>query len=343
MIIKQSVRQLIILNKIHMKFAVALAAIAAFGAATPMGEFEHEFIRFLATHNRRYATKEEYNMRLAEFSKNHSFVKEFSKKGTKQTVKVNAMGDWTRQEYRQLLGYKSEMVNPSENKVYENDTTTTSHIDWRSEGAVTPVKNQGQCGSCWTFSSTGSLEGRHFQKSGVLTSFSEQQLVDCCTGGVGSCYGSQGCQGGIMDEALTYSQTYDLMTEADYPYTAQNGACSYKGAGTGAGYTNASKSDIQPKSKSAFKASIATGPTSIAIEADQMAFQFYNGGVLDSGCGEQLDHGVLAVGFGTDAATKEQFAIVKNSWGATWGDAGFLKISLDNDSCGLMNSPVRPN
>jgi C1A family cysteine protease len=308
-----------------------------------MGQYEHEFIQFLAKHNRRYATKEEYNMRLAEFSKNHAFVKEFTKKSTKQTVGINHMGDWTREEYRQLLGYKAEMRNPSENVVYENETTNEASVDWRSKGAVTPVKNQGQCGSCWTFSSTGSLEGRHYQVSGVLTSFSEQQLVDCCRNGTGSCYGSQGCNGGIMDEALTYTQTYDLMTEADYPYTAQDGTCAYKGAGTGAKYTNKSKSDISPKNKSAFKASIAKGPTSIAIEADQMAFQFYNGGVLDSGCGDQLDHGVLAVGYGKDASTGEEYAIVKNSWGPTWGDAGFIKVSLDNDSCGIMNQPVRPN
>jgi cathepsin L len=322
-----------------MRTIAALAALG-FAAATPMGEFEHEFIKFLAKHNRRYATKEEYNLRLAEFQKNHQFVQEFNKKGSKQTVEVNHMGDWTREEYRNILGYKTHMRNANEERVYEDNTTAKQAVDWRSEGAVTPVKNQGQCGSCWTFSSTGSLEGRHFQKTGVLTSFSEQQLVDCCNNSTGGCDYSQGCQGGIMDEALTYTQTFDLMTEADYPYTAQNGNCAYKGAGTGAGYNNVSKTDISPKNKSAFKASIASGPTSIAIEADQMAFQFYNGGVLDSGCGDQLDHGVLAVGYGKTAT--EEYAIVKNSWGASWGDAGFLKISLDNDSCGLMNQPVRP-
>ena len=145
-----------------------------------------------------------------------------------------------------------------------------------------------------------------------------------------------------MDEALTYSQQYDLMTEADYPYTAQDGSCTYAGKGTGAGYCNSSKTDITPKDKSAFKASIQSGPTSIAIEADQSAFQSYSGGILDSGCGDQLDHGVLAVGYGTDSASGEEYAIVKNSWGAGWGDNGYLKISLDNDSCGIMNQPVRP-
>jgi len=264
-----------------------------------MGEFEHEFIQFIATQNRRYATKEEYTARLNAFSTNHAFVKEFNNKSVKQTAEINSMGDWTRQEYRQLLGYKSHMATPATTfeQVPEN-VTLPSAIDWRAKGAVTAVKNQGQCGSCWSFSSTGSLEGRHFQKTGVLSSFSEQQLVDCCNNGTGTCWNSSGCQGGVMDEALTYTQTYDLALEADYPYTAQNGSCQATTI-AGAGYKNSSKADISPKNKAAFKHSLTSGPTSIAIEADQMAFQFYSGGVLDSGCGQALDHGVLAVGFGS--------------------------------------------
>ena len=321
--------------------AVIAFALLGFAAATPMGEYEHEFIKFLAKHNRRYATKEEYAFRLNEFSRNAAFVNEFSKRDSTQTVELNHMADWTREEYRNLLGYRPHMRDVDSPRTYAVDEpTNATHIDWRQKGAVTGVKNQGQCGSCWTFSSTGSLEGRHFQKTGVLTSFSEQQLVDCCNNGTDGCYYSQGCNGGVMDEALTYTQTNDLMTEADYPYTAQNGSCEYAGAGTGAGYTNSRKVDIQSKNKSAFKASIAQGPTSIAIEADQMAFQFYSGGVLDSGCGDQLDHGVLAVGFGSQGG--EEYALVKNSWGPGWGSNGYVKISLDNDSCGLMNQPVRP-
>jgi hypothetical protein len=197
------------------------------------------------------------------------------------------MTDWSHEEYKQILGFKDHFHENGEYPVeYENNSTRVQSIDWRAKGAVTDVKNQGQCGSCWAFSSTGSLEARHFQQTGVLTSFSEQQLVDCCNNGTGSCTNSQGCEGGIMDEALTYSQTFDLMTEVDYPYTAIDGTCAYKGPGTGAGYLNKNKVDINPKSKRAFKASIAEGPTSIAIEADQLAFQFYQKGILDSGCGE---------------------------------------------------------
>ena len=201
----------------------AVASLAALAVATPMGEFEHEFIKFLAKHNRRYGTKEEYNMRLVEFTRNHKFVLDFNKKGTTQTVAINHMGDWTREEYRGLLGYM-DIPRDTENIVYHEDPeTSAASVDWNAEGAVTYVKDQGQCGSCWSFSSTGSLEGRHFQKTGILTAFSEQQLVDCCTGGASGCKISQGCNGGVMDEALTYSITNDLMTESDYPYQAMNG------------------------------------------------------------------------------------------------------------------------
>lgn len=319
--------------------AAASIAFAAVATATPMAEFEHEFIKFVAQHNRRYATREEYLARYAEFERTHKFIQEWNKKG-EHTVAHNHMSDWTREEYRQLLGYKPQYKQEAvEYETYENVTAPPS-VDWRKEGAVTHVKDQGQCGSCWTFSSTGSLEGRHFQKTGVLTSFSEQQLVDCCNNGVGECYMSQGCQGGVMDEALTYTQKYDLMTEADYPYTAQNGSCQYAGAGTGAGYNNARKVDVAPKNQNAFRASVAKGPVSIAIEADQMAFQFYSRGILSSGCGEQLDHGVLAVGYGEENGVK--YTIVKNSWNTTWGDNGYIKLNQTKNMCGHMDQPVHP-
>eukprot|EP00117_Sycon_ciliatum_P028676 scpid95523/ scgid22992/ Cysteine proteinase 5 len=244
-----------------MKAIIALCLVG-YAVAAPMGEFEHDFIRFVAKNNRMYGTKEEYNFRLNTFSQNAKFIEEFNKLGKKQTVEINNMADWTHEEYKQLLGTKQEDV--AEEFVVDPVSNAAS-VDWRSKGAVTHVKNQGQCGSCWTFSSTGSLEGRHFQKSGVLTSFSEQQLVDCCHSGVGGCNGSMGCNGGFMSEALTYSQTYDLMTEADYPYVAYDQACAYKGAGTGAGYTNSSKVAVTPYSASALKDSIAVGPTSIAV------------------------------------------------------------------------------
>merc|ERR1712139_344019 len=147
-------------------------------------------------------------------------------------------------------------------------------------GAVTPVKDQGQCGSCWAFSTTGGMEGAWQIASGSLTSMSEQQLVDCSTQ-------NAGCNGGSMELAFNYAGTTNVATESSYSYTTaipKGGVTGYKSVG---------------QSTSALKSAIQNGPVSVAIEADQMAFQLYSGGILSSGCGTNLDHGVLAVGYGS--------------------------------------------
>ena len=168
-------------------------------------------------------------------------------------------------------------------------------IDWSTKGAVTPVKNQGSCGSCWTFSTTGSLEGAYYLKYGTLLSFSEQQLVSCDNKD-----GNMGCNGGWMDTAFTYVKTNGgLPTEANYPYTSGNGATGTCVAGKPlvAGVAPKSFTDVQVNSVSALQSAVAQQPVSVAIEADQTAFQFYKSGVLTSGCGQTLDHGVLVVEF----------------------------------------------
>merc|ERR1711991_755539 len=161
-------------------------------------------------------------------------------------------------------------------------------IDWTTKGAVTPVKNQGQCGSCWSFSTTGGLEGAWQLSSGNLVSMSEQQFVDCDKG-------SSGCNGGLMDQAFGWAENQAIATEDSYPYTATDGSCSSSfstaiPSGGVTGYQDVSNS------ADALKAAVMDSPVSVAIEADQQAFQLYSGGTLSSGCGSNLDHGVLAVG-----------------------------------------------
>merc|ERR1712167_552616 len=236
-------------------------------------------------------------------------------------------------EMKKLNGYQPSTAEKKPTILAETNAAT---VDWRTKNAVTPVKNQAQCGSCWAFSSTGAVEGADAIKTGTLKSFSEQQLVSCSTQ-------SNGCNGGLMDYAFSYiAQGNPLELEASYPYTSGSGrvaSCSYsksRGVGTVSGHH-----DVSAGSKSQMKAALAQQPVSVAIEADQMAFQAYTSGVISSGCGTRLDHGVLAVGYGTEGG--QEYFLVKNSWGAGWGDQGYVKIGTNNNSCGILNAASYPS
>jgi len=203
-----------------------------------------------------------------------------------------------------------------------DESNNDASVDWRDRGAVTPVKNQGQCGSCWAFSTTGAIEGAYYISSKYLLYFSEQQLVDCATFSKWFC---KGCEGGLMDYGFKYAEANPLMMESAYPYTAKDGkTCKYDS--TKAFGKVASYEDVSPTAGQ-LRAALNNQPVSIAIEADDNVFQQYKSGVITADCGNQLDHGVLAVGYGTEDG--HDYFLVKNSWGASWGDAGYVKIGSD--------------
>ena len=315
--------------------ALALASVAA---AEAMTQVDFDFMKYITNFGKRYATKEEFNARLALFKQADQEIKEHNLLGRTWTMGHNEFSDWTEEEFSRMLGF-SASAPLGEGKYQESFTPTAeTEVDWVAKGAVSEVKNQGSCGSCWSFSTTGSVEGAHFIATGELLSLSEQQLVSC------SHNGNLGCMGGMMDRAFKWIETNPLETEADYPYHGWTGelagckADASKGKVTVTGYT-----DVTVGSSEALKAAIAQQPVSVAVQANQKAFQRYKSGVITADCGTKLDHGVLAVGFGVDQTAGEYYK-VKNSWGASWGEDGFVRIAVvDGDGmCGIQMQPSYP-
>jgi C1A family cysteine protease len=266
------------------------------------------------------------------FETNFNLIKAHMDTGSDVKLALNSFADLSRQEFKARylsLDQRSLNANRTKNVVYKNTTNLSDAVDWRNKGAVTGVKDQKQCGSCWAFSATGAIEGVAAVKQGSLKSVSEQQLVDCS----GS-EGNEGCNGGLMDYAFAYVQKNGIQSEDSYTYTARDGSCKFdksKVVTTITGF-----SDVEANSEKQLAAAVNDHPVAVAIEADSLVFQFYSSGVIDSSsCGTDLDHGVLAVGYDSAPTTeKKAYWIVKNSWGSGWGDKGYVKIAQSVDKSG---------
>jgi len=296
--------------------ACFLIAIVA-SADVPSWAYD-SFAHWCTKWEKTYDSPTERNYRVGVFYTNMMYIHETNTAQKSYQLDINMFADLTTDEFLEMYtGFKPTLSLQGPN--YKEIITTgavPASVNWTAAGAVTGVKNQQQCGDCWAFSTTGSLEGIYEIKTGTLTSFSEQQLTDCS-----DAYGNQGCNGGLMDDAFKYVEAKGIMTEAQYPFKGVDGTCKYNAADVVfkiTGYT-----DVPPSNNDALQAAAAQQPVSIGIDAE--AIMFYSSGIFDNkNCGTELDHGVLVAGYGTDAGTN--YWLVKNSWGETWGEAGYIRF-----------------
>lgn len=303
-------------------------------------DFEPAFKQFARKYNKVYMDSE-YNYRLRVFRDNANKIALLNKyeKGTAR-YGFTEYADLTEKEFSERHGYRSELRSDNElpfARATIPDIKLPTEFDWRTKGAVTEIKNQGFCGSCWAFSVTGNVEGQYAIKHGQLLEFSEQELVDCDKV-------DQGCNGGLMDNAYRVIEKLGgLETESDYPYEGDDEQCHFNISKAKAKVTGAL--NISHDETDMAKWLVQNGPISIAINANAM--QFYMGGVSHPWktlCSpNSLDHGVLIVGYGVHQYSLFNrtlpYWIVKNSWGTSWGEQGYYRVYRGDGTCGLNQTP----
>jgi C1A family cysteine protease len=273
-----------------------------------------KFVEFTQKYNKVYGSMEEFKAKFEIFKSNLIDIVASDDFNGAHTMGITKFADMTREEFRTTyLTLKPELnagwCRSTKDLVFTQELAAES-LDWRTLGAVSAVKDQGQCGSCWAFSAIGYVESQALLQKKTGT-FSEQQLVDCDQNG------DAGCNGGLMQTAFQYIQANGLEHDSDYPYLAYGNTCTFSKAKSHASVSNVECfEDVTVENLQKMLAS--QGPLSIAVDAND--FQMYSSGVLRC-TGQQLDHGVLLVGYTADTW------IIKNSWGANWGENGFLNVS----------------
>lgn len=326
-------------------FFVLLAIWLTRALSRPLSE---EFMvkmheEWMAEHGRVYKDAEDKQKRYMIFKENVRIIDDFNN-GVDRGYKLglNKFADLTNAEFRAVHhGYQRrspKLISTSFR--YGNVSAIPATKDWRKEGAVTPVKDQGSCGCCWAFSAVAAMEGITKLKTGKLVSLSEQELVDCDVNGE-----DQGCEGGLMDTAFQFIKSNrGLTSEANYPYEGLDGACNSRKAASPAAKITGYE-DVPSNSEKALLQAVTNQPVSVAIDASGYDFQFYKSGIFTGECGTYLDHAVTAIGYGSsNDGTK--YWLLKNSWGTSWGESGYMRMQRDISSreglCGVAMEASYP-
>ena len=312
-----------------MKFTLFLAAVAGVTQAvdlTLLQKHEDRFVKHVKQYNVQIDDDATFRERLSIFAKNVEFINAENAGNNTYTLGQN---QFTHLTFEEFSGKFLNLVPPNMEGYETNDfagAKAADSVDWSTSDAVTPVKDQGYCGSCWTFSTTGAMEAAYFMKNGKQESFSEQQFVDCdhMQGSV-----NNGCSGGWPSEALDYASKFGVCAERDYSYIGQDNQCQMNvnncqvvDGTMGLTYTNVANSE------DALAKAVTKQPVSVCVDADSR-WQSYSGGILTGLTETQLDHAVLAVGFASEDG--QDFWKIKNSWATSWGEDGYIRIERNTN------------
>jgi len=300
------------------------------------------FMQHCAEYGLSYGTIEEFNFRHGLFAERHAELEALTANpAITNTVGHNFLSTWTSAERKRLLGYRrpTEVAN-APTVMLEGQAAES--VDWRDHNAVNVVQDQGVCGSCWTFSTCAAMEGRKAIFADGLVKLAEQEFVSCAN------RVNMGCNGGNVNAAFKFAETHPIVLQEEYAYTSGKFGitgdcqCDFTTSCT-EGVKTKGHVNVAQQDPAQMKLAVASTVVSVAIEADQAVFQHYTGGVLTEGCGTQLDHAVAVVGYGTDA-TEGDYWLVRNSWAASWGDEGYIKLGITDGAgvCGVQMEPSYP-
>ncbi|NWV16875.1 CATS protein, partial [Origma solitaria] len=324
--------------------AVTFLAVLVVALAQPDPALDRHWELWKKTYGKEYRHQEDLLRRLT-WEKNLWLVTLHNLEHTlglrSYTLGMNHLGDMTSEEVAASLTGLQLPPRPRGNSAlrprFRPARDVPEALDWRDKGCVTEVKNQGACGSCWAFSAVGALEGQVKLKTGNLVSLSAQNLVDCS-----GMYGNKGCAGGFMTEAFRYIiDNGGIESEESYPYTAQNGTCRYNASARAASCS--SFLELPEGDEAALRDAVATvGPVAVAIDATRPSFFLYSSGVYDDPqCSQEVNHGVLVVGYGS--LDGKEYWLVKNSWGVHFGDSGYIRMARNaSNRCGIASYASYP-